>query len=51
MIICSGKVIRDKQPFSVLAAHHRLPPISQVYAGMGCRAGCGLCVPAINRLE
>jgi bacterioferritin-associated ferredoxin len=37
MIICSCNVISDKQVFSVLAAQLRLPPISQVYAGLGCR--------------
>jgi bacterioferritin-associated ferredoxin len=51
MIICSCNVISDKQVFSVLAAQLRLPPISQVYAGLGCQARCGRCVPAIKKLR
>jgi bacterioferritin-associated ferredoxin len=52
MIICSCNVISDQQVFSVIAAaQHRPPAISQVYAGLGCRARCGRCVPAIKKLR
>ena len=52
MIVCSCNVISDKQVFSVVAgARLRPPPISQVYAGLGCRARCGRCVPAIKKLR
>jgi bacterioferritin-associated ferredoxin len=52
MIVCSCNVISDKQVFSVVAAaQHRPPPIRQVYAGLGCRARCGRCVPAIKKLR
>ena len=52
MIVCSCNVISDKQVFSVVAAaQHRPLAISQVYAGLGCRARCGRCVPAIKRLR
>jgi bacterioferritin-associated ferredoxin len=52
MIICSCNVISDKQVFSVVAgARLRPPPISQVYAGLGCRARCGRCVPAVKKLR
>ena len=52
MIICSCNVISDNQIFSVVAtAQHRPPPISQVYAGLGCRARCGRCIPAVKKLR
>lgn len=52
MIVCSCNVISDRQVFSVVAAaQHRPPAISQVYAGLGCRAQCGRCVPAIKKLR
>jgi bacterioferritin-associated ferredoxin len=52
MIVCSCNVINDKQVFSVVAtAPHRPLAISQIYAGLGCQARCGRCVPAIKKLR
>jgi bacterioferritin-associated ferredoxin len=52
MIICSCNVLSEKQVLSVLAnAQHGRTTVSQVYAGLGCRAKCGGCTPTIKRLR
>jgi bacterioferritin-associated ferredoxin len=53
MIVCSCNVLSDKQVLSVLARprQHRPPTISQVYAGLGCRAQCGRCAPTIKKIR
>ena len=52
MIVCSCNVLSHKQVLSVVArVHHRLPTISQVYAGLGCRAQCGGCAPMIKKIR
>jgi bacterioferritin-associated ferredoxin len=52
MIICSCNVISDQQIFVfVAAAQNGPPPISQIYAGLGCRARCGRCVPVVKKLR
>jgi bacterioferritin-associated ferredoxin len=52
MIICSCNVISDEQIVRVVAAaQNGPPPISQIYAGLGCRARCGRCVPTVKKLR
>jgi bacterioferritin-associated ferredoxin len=52
MIICSCNFIGDQQVFSIVAAaQNGPPPISQIYAGLGCQARCGRCVPTVKKLR
>jgi bacterioferritin-associated ferredoxin len=52
MVVCSCSVISDKQIFSTVAAAQQRPPtVSQVYAGLGCRALCGRCTATIKKLR
>jgi bacterioferritin-associated ferredoxin len=52
MIVCSCNVLSDEQVFSVLAStDRRLPTISQIYLGLGCRARCGACAATIKKIR
>ncbi len=51
MIVCSCNVLSDKDVLSLLASAQRRPTMSQVYAGLGCRARCGRCAPTIKRIR
>jgi bacterioferritin-associated ferredoxin len=51
MIVCSCNVLSDKQVISIVAMMDRVPTVSQVYAGLACRARCGQCAPTIKRLR
>ena len=52
MIVCSCNVLSDKQILSVVANANRRPPtMSQVYAGLGCRARCGGCAATIKKIR
>jgi bacterioferritin-associated ferredoxin len=52
MIVCSCNVLSDSQVRSVVAAREcRAPTISQVYAGLGCRARCGGCVATVKKIR
>lgn len=53
MIVCSCNVLRYEEIFSAAAARvcDRLPTVSQVYSGLGCRAQCGQCAPTIKSIR
>ena len=53
MIVCSCNVLSDKQVLSVVANadRDRPPTVSQVYAGLGCRARCGGCAATIKKIR
>jgi bacterioferritin-associated ferredoxin len=51
MIVCSCNVLDDKQIAAILQDEPHPPRISQVYAGLGCRARCGQCAPTIKRIR
>jgi len=52
MIVCSCNFISDQQVFSVVAAaENRPPPISKIYAGLGCQARCGRCVSTVKKIR
>jgi bacterioferritin-associated ferredoxin len=51
MIVCSCNVLSDKQIAAVLQGDGHTPRVSQVYAGLGCKARCGQCAPTIKRIR
>jgi bacterioferritin-associated ferredoxin len=52
MVVCSCNFLTDTQIFALVAAAHQRPPtVSQVYAGLGCRARCGRCAPTVKKLR
>ena len=51
MIVCSCNVLSDKQVATVLQGGAHPLRISQVYAGLGCKAQCGQCAPTIKRIR
>jgi bacterioferritin-associated ferredoxin len=48
MIVCSCNVFSDHQVRSAVAQETRR--MSQVFAGLGCRARCGRCANTIKRI-
>jgi bacterioferritin-associated ferredoxin len=54
MVVCSCNFLTDTQIFALVAGahqHQRPPTVSQVYAGLGCRAQCGRCAPTVKKLR
>src|ERR1700733_12183540 len=52
MFIWSCNALSDKQIVAVLQGPHCLcPTVAQVYAGLGCRAKCGVCAHTIKKLR
>jgi bacterioferritin-associated ferredoxin len=53
MIVCSCNVLTDQQVRHAIAtaSHNRPPTVSEVYAGLRCRARCGGCAATIRNLR
>jgi bacterioferritin-associated ferredoxin len=50
MIVCSCNVFNDRAVRAVVTGAVRRPRMSQVYAGLGCRAQCGRCACMVKRI-
>jgi bacterioferritin-associated ferredoxin len=51
MIVCSCNALSDRDILALLARAEPRPTVSQIYAGLGCRARCGRCTPTIKELR
>lgn len=50
MIVCSCNVFNDQAVRAVVTGARQRPRMSQVYAGLGCRAQCGRCACTVKRI-
>ena len=50
MIVCSCNVLSDHALRSVAANADGRPRVSQMYAGLGCKAQCGRCACTVKRI-